>query len=190
MTWPGWASAPCWPERWPTSCRPVSREFFYDRVICPISLRGRWRPPRPSGRWSRKCPVIAVVLGSGLNSLAEGLADSVDDPLCEGPPLPRPHRRRPRGERGRGQARRRRPADAPGAVPLLRGSRPGSGDLSGPGAPVPGSPHLDPDRGHRRDPRGAAAGEPRLPVRSPQPARAPTRCAGCTTSGSGRGSRT
>ena len=34
MTWHALASAPSWPEPWPTSCRPVSRGSCYDQGIC------------------------------------------------------------------------------------------------------------------------------------------------------------
>ena len=40
-------------------------------------------------------PTIAVVLGSGLGALADGLSDRVVDPLRPAAPLPGPHRRRP-----------------------------------------------------------------------------------------------
>ena len=92
-TWRGWACEPCWREPWPTTFRPVSRESSYDDA-CRFTAA---RPAHPSRRGRRRAsrrrrpqtPRLAVVLGSGLNELADRLTDAAIVPYDRIPHFPR-----------------------------------------------------------------------------------------------------
>ena len=65
-TSPGWASAPCWPARWPTSSRPPSRGSCCERGT-PALATEIAAAARAVGSAARAAdPEIAIVLGSGL----------------------------------------------------------------------------------------------------------------------------
>ena len=169
-TWHGWAFVLFWPEHWPIFSPHVLPGYCYERQLQSILVRGgRDGSGHPVRR--RGVASIALVLGSGLGSLVEGLSDSVTIPYARPASFSGAHRGRPRRATWSPEILTGRAHCLAGPVPLLRGPLAARRHLSHPGAPVAGRSHPDSHGGHRRHPGRSPAGQPGLPVGPSQPDR-------------------